>query len=492
MHNTELDQAEPVYMNKNEIRGWKPYQDEPVDGNFRQHMTERLKKVGHWNKTQLAGRRWGIGCVSLEITQRCNLDCSLCYLSDSSEAVKDVPLEEIFRRLEQIRRHYGPNTDIQVSGGDPTLRDRKELVQIVQRITDLGMRSALFTNGIKATRDLLEELCEAGLSDVAFHVDLTQERKGYKTEEELNKIREEYIARARGLPLMIIFNTTVYAGNFKELPMLIKFFRKHSQDVRFVSFQLQADTGRGVLRERDFVITQESVMQQIRTGAETNINFDVPMVGHPKCNKYSYMFSCNGNLYDIWDKDDQFLLDVLEATKDVVVSRKDKNQAVRAIVSAVAANKNLIVPGLGFLAKHFWRMKKDLVLSGFRVNKLSFFIHNFMDACKLEEDRINGCVFMVATKDGPLSMCMHNAKRDEYILAPLKVHTPKGERVWNPLTGKIEDYIAPEELQTFDPRQLHAKHTKGRVKQEIVSAKQNVSVGVSVTVPDAVTQDSEV
>lgn len=29
-----------------------------------------------------------MGWVTLEITQRCNLDCTLCYLSENSEAVK--------------------------------------------------------------------------------------------------------------------------------------------------------------------------------------------------------------------------------------------------------------------------------------------------------------------------------------------------------------------------------------------------------------------
>src|SRR5713101_4284967 len=48
---------------------------------------------------QQMGLRWPIGCVALEVTQRCNLDCSLCYLSENSEAVKDVPLEEVFRRF---------------------------------------------------------------------------------------------------------------------------------------------------------------------------------------------------------------------------------------------------------------------------------------------------------------------------------------------------------------------------------------------------------
>lgn len=114
-----------------------------------------------------------MGCVSLEITQRCNLDCTLCYLSEHSEAVRDVPLEEIFRRIDMIEAHYGKNTDVQVSGGDPTLRKREELIQIVQHITDKGMRASLFTNGILATRELLIDLCAVGLVDVAFHVDMT-------------------------------------------------------------------------------------------------------------------------------------------------------------------------------------------------------------------------------------------------------------------------------------------------------------------------------
>src|SRR5438046_1778662 len=170
--------------------------------------------TGQWTEAQSMGRRWAIGCVALEITQRCNLDCTLCYLSESAEAVKDVPLPELFRRIDAIFATYGPNTDIQITGGDPTLRRRDELVAIVRRISGRGMRPALFTNCIRATRALLAELAEAGLVDVAFHVDMTQRRKGYASEVELNALRQEYIERVRGLRLAVIFNTTVFAGNF--------------------------------------------------------------------------------------------------------------------------------------------------------------------------------------------------------------------------------------------------------------------------------------
>jgi uncharacterized radical SAM superfamily Fe-S cluster-containing enzyme len=110
----------------------------------------KMMATGQWNAAQLMGWRWPIGCVALEITQRCNLDCTACYLSENSEAVHDLPLEEVFHRIDMIYGNYGLDTDVQVTGGDPTLRRRSELIEIVRRIRDKGMRPTLFTNGIRA------------------------------------------------------------------------------------------------------------------------------------------------------------------------------------------------------------------------------------------------------------------------------------------------------------------------------------------------------
>lgn len=185
---------------------------------------EHLHEHGLWNPQQQMGRRFAMGCVALEITQRCNLDCTLCYLSDSAEAIKDLPLDEVFRRIDMIRAQYGADSDIQITGGDPTLRRREELVAIVRRCCEVGLRPSLFTNGILASRDLLRELSAAGLIDVAFHVDMTQQRKGYGSEAQLNAIRRDYIERTRGLPLSVFFNTTVFSGNFHEIPEVVAFF----------------------------------------------------------------------------------------------------------------------------------------------------------------------------------------------------------------------------------------------------------------------------
>jgi uncharacterized radical SAM superfamily Fe-S cluster-containing enzyme len=408
-----------------------------VSTNRREALDRTRRRMGkHFRANQVLGRRNAIGCVALEITQRCNLDCTLCYLSENSERVKDLPLAEVFRRLEAIHAQFGAPTAVQITGGDPTLRQRDELVAIVRRTRELGLLPTLMTNGIKATRDLLLDLAEAGLNDIAFHVDLTQERKGYATEMDLNAVREEYIERARGIPIAVIFNTTVCRENFDEIPDLIRFFRRHADVVGMASFQLQADTGRGLLRERDRVISLETVRERIERGAETAVSWDTILIGHPSCHRIAITLEANGNLYDLND-DPEFFNRFLVDFEHLMLDRRRPGQVVRALAREVARRPAWLLRAGRFVGRKLWRMRRDVLAARGRVHKLSFFVQNFMDASALDAERVHACSFMVQTANGPISMCAHNARRDEFILQPLEVQTDAGTAVWNPMTGAL-------------------------------------------------------
>lgn len=410
----------------------------PVSDNRAAALARTRKRMGsHFRENQVLGRRNAIGCVALEITQRCNLDCTLCYLSENSERVKDIPLPAVFQRIDAIFEQFGAPTSVQVTGGDPTLRKREELVAIVRRVRQLGMLPTLMTNGIKATRDLLEELAAAGLNDVAFHVDLTQERKGYATEKDLNAIREEYIERARGIPIAVIFNTTVCKENFNEIPELIRFIRRHADVVGMASFQLQADTGRGVLRERDRIISLETVRGKIVEGAGTPISWDTVGIGHPACHKIGITLEANGNLYDLND-DPAFFERFLGDFQHVMLDRREPGRAVRALLAEAVRRPLWIARAAKFFGRKAWTMRRDILAARGRVHKLSFFVQNFMDAESLDPERVHACSFMVMTGEGPISMCAHNAKRDEFILKEETLVTESGgTAVWNPLSGKM-------------------------------------------------------
>lgn len=440
----------PLYLSQEEIEAFKPsgqpskFKDDPA-----KPLRDNMQKYDLFVPEQLAGRTFPIACVALEITQRCNLDCTLCYLSDLAEAVKDVPLFEIERRIDMVHAHYGDNTNIQITGGDPTLRSIPDLVKITEMIKARNMRSALFTNGIKASRKMLEAMSKAGLNDVVFHVDLTQERKGYINEKQLNKIRLEYIERAKNLPLRVMFNTTVFEGNFHEIPMLVSFFADNANNIDLSSFQLQADTGRGVLRERDAqLITQESVMQQLRVGTDLDLNYDFPLIGHSDCNKYTSIMVSGKSRTVLFDDREFFnkLFDMLASVSD---NWADPGIVIRRAILKSLRSPSLLWGGLKFWAKKIWSLRTGII-KGKGIHRINFFIHNFMDAEKLECERCETCVFMVATSDGPLSMCVHNAKRDQMISKPTR--DASGKITWDPLPPVI------------DKKNLPIKQMKGRLR----------------------------
>lgn len=412
-------------------------------------------------KGQQMGTRWPIGCVALEITQRCNLDCTLCYLSDHSEAVKDLPLEEVFRRIDLIYRYYCANTDVQITGGDPTLRKRGELIAIVRRVSGLGLRPTLMTNGRKATRALLEDLAAAGLVDVAFHVDTTQGLKSHGGEAGLNALRENYLERARGLPLSVMFNTTVHDGNFDEIPDLVRFFMANAGRIRTVAFDAQAATGRGV-HEKSAEITLDAIAAQIEQGAGTKINFRSSLAGHPRCNQYGLCFAVNGRLYDALD-DGAFIARVQSATAHLVFDRTNTGKVIMHFLAWLAGNPRFWASVLKWGAVKMWQMKADLFAARGRIRTLSFLIHGFMDARALQKERIDACVFKTMTQDGPVSMCLHNARRDSVILQPVRLHTRTGEHYWQPLSGTCT--VEPGMTPASTLAQIGPKHAKGRVRQ---------------------------
>jgi 7,8-dihydro-6-hydroxymethylpterin dimethyltransferase len=425
-------------------------------------MAQRMQRTGQWSPAQAAGRRWTMGCVSLEVTQRCNLDCTLCYLSDSAEAVRDIPLVDLFRRIDGIAAQFGPNTDVQISGGDPTLRDRQELSQIVRYVRTRGMRASLLTNGILLTREWLQTLAADGLNDVAFHVDMTQERKGYACEADMNTLRLRYIDMARGLPLSVIFNTTVFAGNMHEVPALANFFVQHNDVVRFASFQLGADTGRGTAQGRDAVaVTQASVCQAIEQGAGVPLNFDALQGGHRSCNRYAMLFTLGKQRFDAL-QDGAFVARVMRDTAHVVIPRDQGLRGAWALGKVVLSQRHLWAGFIKHTARMLWQARVEWFRNGRvipPVRKISFFTHNFMDACHLDADRIDACVFMAATVDGPMSMCAYNAERDSYLLKPIVLAS--GE-TWQPLA------VAPDALGNVS---IPLKWLKGKPREAAMTAR---------------------
>jgi hypothetical protein len=284
---------------------------------------------------------------------------------------------------------------------------------------------------------------DAGLTDVAIHVDLTQERKGYGTEESLNAIRQEYIERVRGLGLHVIFNTTVFDGNFGEIPALLRFFSKNADVVGLVSFQIQAATGRGVLTERTGAITLPNVRRRIEEACGTVLGWDNIRVGHPDCNSVSYVLLAKDRFLDL-NADPALLAAIIRETTDIRYSRMNAFRTGLRVLFWALSRPAFLFLILRRLALFTGRHARALWAGRREIRKLTLIIHNFMDAKDLDPERVAACSFMVATDRGFVSMCAHNAAREAFIRKPLEMKTEEGVKIWNPLTGQILPVLTRE------------------------------------------------
>ncbi len=115
-------------------------------------------------------------CVLLEITQACTMQCPICYASahQDLEIQQDISLEHIEARLLALKKYAG-QVNIQLSGGEPTLRD--DLPQIIQKVRDSGFNFVqINSNGLRLGQkstgaNYAKELKKCGLNLVYLQWD---------------------------------------------------------------------------------------------------------------------------------------------------------------------------------------------------------------------------------------------------------------------------------------------------------------------------------
>ena len=224
-------------------------------------------------------------CVLLEVTSRCNLECPICFAS-AGRAGRDATEAEIAGWLDTLEA-AGGHVHIQLSGGEPTLRD--DLPDIVRQVRARGFNFIqVNTNGIRLARepDYLVALAEAGLDCVFLQFDgitddVHQALRGAK----LQRLKERAIAGCSQAGVGVVLVPTVMSGvNAARIGEIVAFAKAHLPTVRAVHFQPMSYFGRAPAPvER---VTLPEIIRALVAGEEGAIGFDDFMPGsaeNPYC-----------------------------------------------------------------------------------------------------------------------------------------------------------------------------------------------------------------
>src|SRR5258708_39019808 len=101
--------------------------------------------------------------VLAEITHRCPLQCPYCSNPIELERGGSELTTEEWKRVLSELAEIGV-LQIHFSGGEPTAR--KDLVELVQRASDVGLYSNLITSAVLPPKEKLSDLADAGLCHV--------------------------------------------------------------------------------------------------------------------------------------------------------------------------------------------------------------------------------------------------------------------------------------------------------------------------------------
>lgn len=342
----------------------------------------------------------------IEVTNRCNMDCPVCF-SDANHPSHDVPLAEIRHRMERLLEVTGTPIPIQISGGEPTVR--KDLPKIVALARGLGYRNIeLITNGIKISHSpaLLVDLKDKGLTAVYLQFDGLKKETYLKIRgQDMTEVRQKAIEVTRQAGLCCTLSVAVTRGvNDDEVGDIVRFGIDNVDTVRAINFQSATRfTGRFELDRRHGGYSLPDILNLIE--AQTGLPADTfrsQHLGHPLCNAMSLVFIVDGKLEPLFNYitgEDAVKFLGEDSREKVLGLFRGKKEFFHTYLSNPGARKLIAKTAPIFGHKPFNALQTKHIL---------LFAKSFMERDALDPDRIERCCYGITDTEGVFSFCAFN------------------------------------------------------------------------------------
>ncbi len=194
------------------------------------------------------------GCGNLDLTNRCNLTCPICFANaNASGYVYEPSYEEVLQMLRNYRNTKPhPTNVIQFAGGEPTIHPR--FTDIISAARDMGFNHIqAATNGIKFTDLEFAMKCkEAGLHTLYLQFDGVCEENYRKTRgRSLLEEKLKCLENVRKAGLRIVFVPTIINGiNDDQVGPILTTAIENADIISGISYQPVCFTGRISRKER--------------------------------------------------------------------------------------------------------------------------------------------------------------------------------------------------------------------------------------------------
>ena len=182
--------------------------------------------------------------VAWNLTKRCNLACTHCYISAGpwETAAAELDSAECRRVVDELLA-VNPSPMLILSGGEPLVRE--DLPDLCVYASGRGATVVVGTNGTALTDARVATLKDAGVSGVAVSVDSLEEARhdGFRGSAHALERTVAALERLRRHRLDFVVQTTATPGNAAEIPRLVEWAA--AQGAVCFNLYFLVPTGRG-------------------------------------------------------------------------------------------------------------------------------------------------------------------------------------------------------------------------------------------------------
>ncbi|NLJ70415.1 MAG: radical SAM protein [Clostridiaceae bacterium] len=341
-------------------------------------------------------------CVLIEVTQRCNLGCPICFASSGGEhTVEDPDLTTIAGWYDMLMDNGGP-FNIQLSGGEPTMRN--DLPEIIRLGKEKGFSFfQLNTNGLRIANEIgyIEELKEAGLSTVFLQFDGFSDKANFALRGR-SVIEDKFraVQRCREAHIGVVLVPTVMKGaNDDQLGAILSFAADNMPVVRGVHFQPISLFGRYSAGEDARITFPElfNIIEQQTDRKLKKTDFLPSNAEHPLCGFHANYIVKDGK-WTLLSSDEGCSCGISSDQARMVVASK------WTIPEEIVPSEKTSSIDVSYLDKFLMeRQNTTLAISGMA----------FQDAYTMDLNRLRRCYIQVVSSEGKLiPFCSYNLSSD--------------------------------------------------------------------------------